>query len=99
MTKRQTRGNVTRRWLIGLSLLLRGTRADRTRHRTGIAVLGCLLAIGGALLTAPAAPLSAATTLHVMDCGDSGADTLRGKIGTAAAGDTIVFDLDCTTIL
>ena len=51
-----------------------------------VAVLGCLLALAGWLLVTPAAPVAAANTLHVTDCGDAGANTLRGKIGAAVAG-------------
>lgn len=57
----------------------------------------CLaLLLGG--LALPATPVSAATQ-HVTNCGDAGANTLRGKIGAAAVGDTIVFDQNCTITL
>src|SRR4051812_34222715 len=58
--------------------------------------IGCILAVGGWLIAAPAAPISAAPPLHVTDCGDAGGNTLRGQIAAAAAADTIVFDQDCT---
>ena len=47
----------SRRRMSLLSFFL--ARADRTRYQAALVVLGCLLAIGGALLAAPAAPLSA----------------------------------------
>jgi hypothetical protein len=43
--------------------------------------------------------VAAVNTLHVTDCGDAGANTLRGQIAAAGAGDTIVFDQDCTITL
>jgi hypothetical protein len=75
------------------------TRSVRTRHRTLVAVLGCLLALIGWVRVTPPAPVAAANTLHVTDCADTGTNTLRGKIGAAGAGDTIVFDRDCTIAL
>jgi hypothetical protein len=54
--------------------------------------------LGGFALPAPA--VRAATPLHVTSCADDGgAATLRGMIGAAAAGDTIVFDQDCMITL
>jgi CSLREA domain-containing protein len=72
------------------------TRLVRTPRRTLVAVLGCALALVGGLLMTPASPVAAAT-LHVTSCADNGgATTLRGMIGSAGVGDTIVFDQDCT---
>jgi hypothetical protein len=62
--------------------------------RRWLAPLCLALLLGGIALPAPA--VHAASTLHVASCADSGATTLRGRIASAAAGDTIVFDLDCT---
>ncbi len=62
------------------------TRLVRTPRRALFAVLGWLLALGGWLLAAPAVPVSAAATLHVASCADSGATTLRGMIGLAGGG-------------
>ncbi|MGI8855645.1 MAG: beta strand repeat-containing protein [Thermomicrobiales bacterium] len=47
----------------------------------------------------PPALVAAANTLHVTDCGDAGPTTLRGMIGSAGVGDTIVFDQNCTITL
>jgi hypothetical protein len=68
----------------------------RRGSRQWLVLLSLALLLSG--LALPAAPV-AANTLHVTDCGDAGANTLRGKIGSAAAGDTIVFDQDCTITL
>jgi hypothetical protein len=59
-------------------------------------LLSLALLVSG--LALPAWSVSASTQ-HVTDCGDAGANTLRGKIGAAGAGDTIVFDQDCTIVL
>src|SRR6185437_13920363 len=69
----------------------------RNASRRWLAPLCLTLLLGGLVLPAPA--VSAATTQHVTDCGDAGANTLRGVIGSAGAGDTIVFDQDCTITL
>jgi hypothetical protein len=61
--------------------------------RRWLAPLGLALLLGGLALLTPAV---SAATQHVTDCGDVGANTLRGKIGSAASGETIVFDQDCT---
>src|SRR3954462_12622357 len=61
-------------------------------------LLACILAIGGWLVAAPGAPVIATNALHVTDCGDAGANTLRGQI-EAGAGDTIVFDQNCIITL
>jgi Bacterial Ig-like domain (group 2) len=53
--------------------------------------LGSLL-LPGVLRAAP-------VTRHVSSCADSGGASLRGTIAAAAAGDSIVFDLDCTIAL
>ena len=61
-------------------------------------VLFCLaLLLGGFALPTP--PVAAANTLHVTDCGDAGANALRGNIGSAGVGDTIVFDQNCIITL
>jgi hypothetical protein len=65
----------------------------QTARRHWLVPLCLTLLLGGLALPAQAA--RAATPRHVTDCGDAGANTLRGQIA-AAAGDTIVFDQDCT---
>jgi CSLREA domain-containing protein len=72
------------------------SRFVRTQRRTLVGVLGCTLVLVGWLLVTPAAPVAAANTLHVTDCGDAGTNTLRGQIAAASLGDTIVFDQNCT---
>src|SRR5258708_2656160 len=69
-----------------------------TRHtvcRRWLAPLSLALLLGGLALVLPAARVSA-NTLHVTDCGDAGANTLRGQIVAAGVGDTIVFNQNCT---
>jgi N-acetylneuraminic acid mutarotase len=44
-------------------------------------------------------PKLAPQTRHVTSCADSGPGTLRAQISAARAGDTIVYDQDCTTTL
>ncbi len=69
----------------------------RSTSRRWLVPIGLVLLIGG--LALPAARVAAGTQ-HVMSClDDGGATTLRGRIGTAAAGDTILFDQDCTITL
>jgi hypothetical protein len=68
----------------------------RNASRRWLVPLCLALLLGG--LALPAALVSAATQ-HVTDCGDAGANTLRGLIGSAGVGDTIVFDQDCTITL
>ena len=75
--------------------MMRRIAGNGTRHRLVPLFLAVLLA-GLAL---PASAVHAATTWHVTSCADSGATTLRGRIGAAAAGDTIVFDQNCTITL
>src|SRR4051794_28561633 len=70
------------------------TVVNTTRH--WLAPLCLALLLGGIALHATPA---LAGTQSVTDCGDSGANTLRGKIASAAAGDTIVFAQNCTIIL
>ncbi len=60
----------------------------------------CLVLLLGAVAITPSAQVSAANTLLVTSCADDGGTTtLRGQIETAIAGDTIVFDQDCTITL
>jgi hypothetical protein len=62
--------------------------------------IGAALLLLFALVAAvPVGSVAAASTLHVTDCADSGTNTLRGLIASASAGDTIVYDQDCTTTL
>jgi hypothetical protein len=67
-----------------------------TQRRWRVPLYLTLLLAG---LVLPAPVVHAATTLHVTDCGDAGTNTLRGRIGAAGAGDTIVFDQNCTITL
>jgi hypothetical protein len=63
--------------------------------------LGGVLALLGALVIAPPAPVGA-NTLQVTNCTDtdvSGDGSLRGEIAAAGVGDTIVFDQNCTITL
>jgi hypothetical protein len=76
------------------------------RSGFNLANTNVLRSIGAALLllmtlaaALPVAGVAATTTLHVTDCADSGPNTLRGLIASASAGDTIVYDQDCTTSL
>jgi hypothetical protein len=73
--------------------------ARQTALRTLGMVIGLALLLGGLALLLPTARVAAASTLHVTDCRDDGANTLRGKIASAGAGDTIVFDQNCTITL
>src|SRR5262245_3542029 len=68
----------------------------RNGSRVWVLLLSLALLVGA--LALPAARVSAATQ-HVTDCGDAGTNTLRGRIGAAGAGDTIVFDQNCTITL
>src|SRR5258708_5694448 len=66
--------------------------------RCWLVLLGLMLLAGGLVLPAPT--VSAANTLHVQSCADDGGGTtLRGQIAVASAGDTIVFDQNCTITL
>ena len=56
----------------------------RLTHRRFLVPLMLGLLLSGLVLPAPAA--LAATTRHVTDCGDAGANTLRGQIAAAAGG-------------
>jgi hypothetical protein len=67
----------------------------RNASRRWLVPLGLALLFGGLIVTSPVS-VAAVNTLHVTDCGDAGANTLRGQIAAAGAGDTIVFDQDCT---
>src|SRR4051812_9038380 len=73
------------------------TITGRTASRRWFVPLCLALLLGG--LTLPAPAVGAATIRHVTDCGDAGPNTLRGQIAAAAAGDTIVFDQNCTITL
>ncbi|MGI8857866.1 MAG: choice-of-anchor Q domain-containing protein [Thermomicrobiales bacterium] len=73
------------------------TRRIATRRWPVSFVLAVGLLLGGVAFSA--APVSAATTLHVTNCTDTGVSadgSLRGEIAAAAAGDTIVFNQNCT---
>src|SRR5262249_3145604 len=72
------------------------TMTLRNGSRPWMLLLSLALIVSG--LALPAASVSASTQ-HVTDCGDAGSNTLRGKIGAAGAGDTIIFDQDCTIVL
>jgi hypothetical protein len=70
----------------------------RNASRRWLVPLGLALLFGGLIVTSPVS-VAAVNTLHVTDCGDAGANTLRGQIAASGAGDTIVFDQDCTITL
>jgi len=73
------------------------TMTLRSTSRRWLVPIGLVLLIGG--LALPAARVAAGTQ-HVTSCADDGgATTLRGRIGTAATGDTILFDQNCTITL
>ncbi len=67
-----------------------------TRRRTTLRWLMplCLVMLCGSLAL-PATSVAAGTQL-VTDCGNTGTNTLRGRIAAAAVGDTILFNQDCT---
>ncbi len=68
----------------------------RRNPRRWLLLLSLALLLGNRALPTP---VVAAGTQHVTDCGDAGPNTLRGKISSAAAGDTIVFDQNCIITL
>jgi predicted outer membrane repeat protein len=69
------------------------------RWQRGQVLGGVLLLVLTLVAASLPSGVMAATTLHVTDCADTGANTLRGQIAAAGAGDTIVYDQDCTTTL
>ncbi len=74
------------------------TMTLRNASRRWLVPLGLALLLGGLIVTSPVS-VAAVNTLHVTDCGDAGANTLRGQIAASGAGDTIVFDQNCTITL
>jgi hypothetical protein len=59
------------------------------------AFLGVLVVLGAAM-AGSVQPAMASTTDHVTTCAASGAGSLAAVVSSAAAGDTIVFDQDCS---
>jgi hypothetical protein len=72
---------------------------SQARGRRAPALVGVLLLLLALVVAVLPSGVAAASTLHVTDCADSGANTLRALIGSAAAGETIIYDQNCTTTL
>ncbi len=71
-----------------------GTLVRNVQH--AMRCIGAIALLLASMLALPATPVHAATN-HVTNCNGSGPGSLPGQVSAAAAGDTIVFDLDCPT--